>query len=68
MDTIVSRTDFRRVARAVRAAVATAVLTALAFAGGTPGAPAAIEKPLNPCAFVTNDDVLAPVGLDRQRP
>jgi hypothetical protein len=62
MDTIVSRTDCRRLARAVRAAVSTAALTALAIAGGTPGAPAAIEKPLNPCAFVTNDDVLHLLG------
>jgi hypothetical protein len=62
MDTIVSRTDCSPISRAVRAAVAAAILAAVTFAGGARGARAAIEKPLNPCAFVTNDDVLHLLG------
>ncbi|MGD0471807.1 MAG: hypothetical protein ABSB70_01135 [Candidatus Velthaea sp.] len=34
----------------------------LAFAGNPAAARASIEKPLNPCAFVTNDDVLHLLG------
>jgi hypothetical protein len=47
---------------AVRAIVWTAAFAALAFAASGTQARASIEKPLNPCSFVTNDDVTHLLG------
>jgi hypothetical protein len=49
-------------ARARPWARAAGLAAILGFAASAGGARAAIEKPLNPCSFVTNDDVLHLLG------
>ena len=61
MSTIGSSAGCQTAAGWARAGAAIMV-AALAFFGTAGGTRAAIGKPLNPCAFVTNDDVLHLLG------